>query len=51
MKDPGQFVTLQTKLGSHDGLNEYIRHVGSGLFACPGGVPDASGYWGQGLFD
>jgi deferrochelatase/peroxidase EfeB len=51
MKDPAQFVTLQTKLGSHDGLNEYIRHVGSGLFACPGGVPDASGYWGQPLLD
>ncbi|HTK62455.1 MAG TPA: iron uptake transporter deferrochelatase/peroxidase subunit [Pseudonocardia sp.] len=51
MKDPAQFVTLQTKLGSHDGLNEYIRHVGSGLFACPGGVRDAGGYWGQGLFD
>jgi deferrochelatase/peroxidase EfeB len=51
MSDPAQFVTLQTKLGTHDGLNEYIRHVGSGLFACPGGVPDAGGYWGQGLFE
>jgi deferrochelatase/peroxidase EfeB len=51
MSDPAQFVTVQTKLGTHDGLNEYIRHVGSGLFACPGGVPDAGGYWGQGLFE
>jgi deferrochelatase/peroxidase EfeB len=51
MKDPAQFVTLQTKLGSHDGLNEYIRHVGSGLYACPGGVADGNGYWGQGLFE
>jgi deferrochelatase/peroxidase EfeB len=51
MKDPAQFVTLQTKLGSHDGLNEYIRHVGSGLFACPGGVADGGTYWGQDLFE
>ncbi|HEY9417175.1 MAG TPA: iron uptake transporter deferrochelatase/peroxidase subunit [Pseudonocardia sp.] len=51
MRDPAQFVTLQTRLGSHDGLNEYIRHVGSGLFACPAGVPDSGAYWGQGLFE
>lgn len=51
MKEPAQFVTLQTKLGAHDGLNEYIRHVGSGLFACPGGVADGNGYWGRALFE
>jgi len=50
-KDPAQFITLQRKLGSQDALNEYIRHVASGLFACPQGVPDASGYWGHALFE
>src|SRR5262249_15640712 len=34
-KDPRtQFVALQRKLGQDDALNEYIQHVGSGLFAC-----------------
>ena len=51
MKDPQQFVTLQSKLGRRDALNEYIRHVGSALFACPAGVPDENGYWGQRLFE
>jgi deferrochelatase/peroxidase EfeB len=50
-KDPGQFVALQRKLGQHDALNEYVRHVGSALFACPQGVADASGYWGRALFE
>lgn len=50
-KDPAQFVTLQRKLGKHDALNEYIRHVGSALFACPQGVANASGYWGRPLFE
>ena len=50
-KDPAQFIGLQRKLGQHDALNEYIRHVGSALFACPQGVADASGYWGRSLFE
>jgi deferrochelatase/peroxidase EfeB len=51
MKNPEQFVTLQRKLGTQDALNEYIRHVGSGLFACPVGVRDANDYWGRQLFE
>lgn len=48
--DPrSQFVALQRKLGRHDALNEYIQHVGSGIYACPPGVPDKHHYWGQGL--
>ena len=36
-RDPEkQFVALQRKLGVHDALNEYIKHVGSALFAVPG---------------
>jgi len=50
-KDPRtQFVALQRKLGAHDALNEYIQHVGSGLFACPPGVTKAGDYWGSTLF-
>ncbi|BCJ27186.1 iron uptake transporter deferrochelatase/peroxidase subunit [Actinocatenispora sera] len=48
-RDPrSQFVALQRKLSAHDALNEYITHVGSGLYACPGGVGDHE-YWGQSL--
>jgi len=45
-----QFVTLQTKLGTHDALNEYIRHTGSALFACPPGLSAAGDWWGKSLF-
>lgn len=40
-RDPRmQFVSIQNSLAgkSNDALNEYIQHVGSGLFACPPGV-------------
>jgi deferrochelatase/peroxidase EfeB len=50
-KDPRkQFVPLQRKLGSHDRLNEYIRHTGSGLFAVPPGLSGAGNWWGKSLF-
>jgi deferrochelatase/peroxidase EfeB len=50
-KDPRkQFVPLQRKLGSHDALNEYIRHTGSGLFAVPPGLTAAGDWWGKSLF-
>jgi deferrochelatase/peroxidase EfeB len=48
-KSPDQFIQLQTKLGSHDALNEYIQHIGSGIFAVPGGLA-RGGHWGDGLF-
>jgi deferrochelatase/peroxidase EfeB len=38
-RDPQkQFVAVQARLAAHDGLNRYIRHTASALFACPGGV-------------
>jgi deferrochelatase/peroxidase EfeB len=38
-RDPRrQFVAIQRNLGSRDALNKYIRHTGSALFACPGGI-------------
>lgn len=49
-KDPQQFITLQSKLGASDRLNEYIRHVGSALFAVPRGLPEAGKYYGQEFF-
>lgn len=50
-RDPHtQFVPIQTSLAgkSNDLLNEYIQHVGSGLFACPPGVGPGE-HWGQTL--
>jgi deferrochelatase/peroxidase EfeB len=38
MRDPQAFITLQNHLGAHDALNEYIKHVGSGLWAIPPGT-------------
>ena len=45
-----QFVPVQRQLASKDLLNEYIRHVSSGLFACPPGVRNPDDYWGRALF-
>jgi deferrochelatase/peroxidase EfeB len=42
-RDPEAFVSIQRRLGSSDKLNEYIKHVGSGLFAIPPGA--RSGGW------
>jgi deferrochelatase/peroxidase EfeB len=48
-RDPEkQFVALQRKLGVHDALNEYIHHVGSALFAVPGGTKPG-GWVGESL--
>jgi deferrochelatase/peroxidase EfeB len=50
-RDPRkQFVPVQMSLAKTDPLNEYIKHVSSGLFACPPGVRDAGDYWGRTLF-
>ncbi|MBS1890417.1 MAG: deferrochelatase/peroxidase EfeB [Actinobacteria bacterium] len=49
-RDPEkQFVALQRKLGVNDALNEYIKHVGSAVFAVPGGV-EKGGFVGESLF-
>jgi len=48
-RDPRhQFVAIQRNLGSRDALNEYIRHTGSAVFACPGGIQPGS-YVGEPL--
>ncbi len=48
-RDPEkQFVAIQRRLGSSDALNEYIKHVGSAVFAVPPGV-SRGGYVGETL--
>ncbi|MFI0482082.1 iron uptake transporter deferrochelatase/peroxidase subunit [Actinomadura sp. 9N215] len=42
------FVRVQNSLAG-DALNEYIQHVGSGVYACPPGVRKG-GHWGDTLF-
>ena len=44
------FLPIQQTLASNDGLNEYLRHVGSAAFAVPAGVRGSGGYIGQQLF-
>ena len=48
-RSPAHFNTLQLNLARNDALNEYIRHVGSALFAVPPGAVEGS-YVGAGLF-
>jgi deferrochelatase/peroxidase EfeB len=48
-RDPrNQFVPIQRRLGLNDALNEYIKHVGSALFAVPPGARKG-GYVGETL--
>ncbi|TYB43540.1 iron uptake transporter deferrochelatase/peroxidase subunit [Actinomadura chibensis] len=42
------FIRVQNSLAT-DALNEYIQHVGSGVYACPPGVRKG-GFWGDTLF-
>jgi deferrochelatase/peroxidase EfeB len=44
------FVTVQKSLSKSDVLNEYIRHTGSGVYACPPGVSTPDRWWGDTLF-
>ncbi|WP_394194211.1 iron uptake transporter deferrochelatase/peroxidase subunit [Microbacterium foliorum] len=47
-RDPAQFVSLQRRL-STDRMNEYVTHVGSGIWAVPGGSKPGS-FVGADLF-
>jgi deferrochelatase/peroxidase EfeB len=49
-RDPRKaFIPIQTRLARTDAMNEYVRHVSSGIFAVPPGVA-AGGYWAESLF-
>jgi deferrochelatase/peroxidase EfeB len=37
-RDPAAFVRIQRRLGASDKLNEYIKHVGSGVWVIPPGA-------------
>jgi deferrochelatase/peroxidase EfeB len=48
-RDPEkQFVAIQRRLGAGDALNEYVKHVGSAVFAVPPGARKG-GYVGETL--
>ncbi|MCB8881555.1 Dyp-type peroxidase [Acidisoma cellulosilytica] len=47
--DPAHFEMLQTKLGASDALNEYIAHIGSGIFFAPP-APKEGNYIAQEMF-
>ncbi len=49
MNDPEHFTRIQTRLGSSDRLNEYISHIGSGVFAVPP-APRSGSYVAEALF-
>lgn len=49
MNAPEAFIRLQTKLGRSDKLNEYITHVGSGVFFVPP-APRPGHYLAEHLF-
>jgi deferrochelatase/peroxidase EfeB len=44
------FIRIFENMAKLDALNQYTTHVGSGMFACPGGVREGS-FIGQGLFE
>jgi deferrochelatase/peroxidase EfeB len=46
--DPSVFVEIQRRLAGVDALDEYIKHTGSALFACPPGAR-RGGYIGETL--
>ena len=49
MRDPRtSFVPVQQRLARSDALNEYLRHVGSAVFAVPPGVQDGE-HWAHAL--
>jgi deferrochelatase/peroxidase EfeB len=44
-----QFIPIQQRLARSDAMNEYLKHVGSAIFAVPPGAREGS-YVGSGLF-
>lgn len=49
--DPDQaFTPLQERLAESDRLNQWITHVGSGLFWCPSGTQEGA-YWGESVLE
>jgi deferrochelatase/peroxidase EfeB len=52
VRDPVmQYIPMQNRLSRDDLMMEYLVHTGSGLFAVPPGIEDASASFGSTLFD
>ena len=49
-RHPDAFIRVQQRLAQRDALNEYIKHTGNGVFACPPGARGPGDYVGSGLF-
>jgi deferrochelatase/peroxidase EfeB len=50
-RDPRSgFIPMYAKMSRFDMLNQFVTHVGGGLFACPGGA-SPGGYIGQRLLE
>jgi deferrochelatase/peroxidase EfeB len=50
-RDPAKgFVKIFDKMSKFDMMNQFVTHVGGGLFACPGGV-EKGRYLAQSLFE
>ncbi|MFI5492808.1 iron uptake transporter deferrochelatase/peroxidase subunit [Actinoplanes sp. NPDC051859] len=50
-RDPRkQFVPVQLNMSRHDDMNEYLKPMSIGLFACPPGVSGTGDFWGRTLF-
>ncbi len=47
--NPNHFITIQNRIGAYDLLNEYVRHIGSAIFAIPP-APEQGHYLAQPLF-
>ncbi|MGQ0467212.1 MAG: iron uptake transporter deferrochelatase/peroxidase subunit, partial [Sporichthyaceae bacterium] len=45
--DPAAYVKVQQRLAESDGLNRYIRHTGSGVWAVPPGLSGDGRFWGD----
>jgi deferrochelatase/peroxidase EfeB len=43
------FMPVQTALARHDAMSEYLRHVGSAVFAIPPGITSEGEYLGEAL--
>lgn len=43
------FIPVQRALAGNDRMNEYVKVIGSGAFACPPGIKPGE-YWGHQLF-
>ena len=50
-RDPSEgFIRIFDRMSKFDMMNQFVTHIGGGLFACPGGVARGR-YLAQDLFE